>query len=73
MKPELLIGVPAGITSTERRAVVEAGLAAGAKAVFIAKEPVASSKIATKQEVSVESITVIVSANPALATLRLAT
>jgi rod shape-determining protein MreB len=40
LKPELLIGVPAGITSTERRAVVEAGLVAGAKAVFIAKEPI---------------------------------
>ncbi len=40
LKPELLIGVPAGITSTERRAVIEAGLAAGAKAVFIAKEPI---------------------------------
>ena len=40
LKPELLIGVPAGITSTERRAVIEAGVAAGAKAVFIAKEPI---------------------------------
>ncbi|PIS38732.1 MAG: rod shape-determining protein [Candidatus Nealsonbacteria bacterium CG08_land_8_20_14_0_20_43_11] len=39
-KPELMIGVPAGITSTERRAVIEAGLAAGAKAVYIAKEPI---------------------------------
>lgn len=39
-KPELMIGVPAGITSTEKRAVIEAGLAAGAKAVFLAKEPV---------------------------------
>jgi len=39
-KPELLIGVPAGITSTERRAVIEAGMAAGAKAVFVAKEPI---------------------------------
>lgn len=39
-KPELLIGVPAGITSTERRAVIEAGLSAGAKAVFVAKEPI---------------------------------
>lgn len=39
-KPELLIGVPAGITSTERRAVIEAGLNAGAKAVFVAKEPI---------------------------------
>lgn len=41
-KPELLIGVPAGITSTERRAVIEAGLTAGAKAVYIAKEPILS-------------------------------
>lgn len=40
LKPELLIGVPAGITSTERRAVIEAGTAAGAKAVFLAKEPI---------------------------------
>jgi len=41
-KPELLIGVPAGITSTERRAVIEAGLASGAKAVYLAKEPILS-------------------------------
>ncbi len=40
LKPELLIGIPAGITSTERRAVIEAGLAAGAKAVYVAKEPI---------------------------------
>jgi len=39
-KPDLLIGVPAGITSTEKRAVIEAGMAAGAKAVFVAKEPI---------------------------------
>jgi rod shape-determining protein MreB len=32
--------VPAGITSTERRAVIEAGMSAGAKAVYVAKEPV---------------------------------
>ncbi|HZZ99344.1 MAG TPA: rod shape-determining protein [Candidatus Paceibacterota bacterium] len=40
MKPEVLISVPAGITSTERRAVMEAGLHAGAKAVYLVKEPV---------------------------------
>jgi len=40
LKPELMIGVPAGITSTERRAVIEAGIAAGAKAVYLAKEPI---------------------------------
>ncbi len=39
-KPELLVGVPAGITSTEKRAVIEAGTAAGAKGVYLAKEPV---------------------------------
>lgn len=39
-KPELMIGVPAGITSTERRAVIEAGMNAGAKAVYLAKEPI---------------------------------
>lgn len=40
IKPELMIAVPAGITSTERRAVIEAGLGAGAKAVYLAKEPI---------------------------------
>ncbi len=40
LKPELIIGVPAGITSTERRAVIEAGMNAGAKAVYVAKEPI---------------------------------
>jgi len=40
LKPELMIGVPAGITSTERRAVIEAGMNAGAKQVFVAKEPI---------------------------------
>ena len=39
-KPDLMIGVPAGITSTERRAVIEAGIAAGAKAVYVAREPI---------------------------------
>ena len=37
-KPEILVGVPAGITSTEKRAVIEAGEAAGAKAVYLANE-----------------------------------
>ena len=39
-KPEVLIGIPAGATSTERRAVIEAGVNAGAKAVYVAKEPI---------------------------------
>lgn len=40
LKPELMISVPAGITSTERRAVLEAAMNAGAKEVFVAKEPI---------------------------------
>jgi len=40
IKPELMIGVPAGITSTEKRAVIEAGISAGARAVYTVKEPV---------------------------------
>ncbi len=40
IKPEVLISVPAGITSTERRAVIESALNAGAKAVYLVKEPV---------------------------------
>jgi len=41
-RPEVLVAVPAGITSTERRAVIDATLAAGAKAAYIIKEPVAA-------------------------------
>lgn len=40
LKPELVVAVPAGITSTERRAVIEAGLSAGGRAVYVAKEPI---------------------------------
>lgn len=39
-KPEVLISVPAGVTSTERRAVVEAAVKAGAKNAFVIKEPI---------------------------------
>lgn len=39
-KPELVISVPAGITSTEKRAVIEAALTAGAKTAYVAKEPI---------------------------------
>lgn len=41
-KPEVMIAVPAGITSTERRAVIDATIAAGAKAAYIIKEPIAA-------------------------------
>ncbi|HUT96279.1 MAG TPA: rod shape-determining protein [Candidatus Paceibacterota bacterium] len=39
-KPEVMVSVPAGITSTERRAVIEATLHAGAKTAYVAKEPI---------------------------------
>ncbi len=39
-KPEVLISVPAGVTSTERRAVIEAAIKAGAKNAFVIKEPI---------------------------------
>ncbi|MDP3997194.1 MAG: rod shape-determining protein [Candidatus Andersenbacteria bacterium] len=42
LRPEVLISVPAGITSTERRAVVDATLSAGARSVFLIKEPIAA-------------------------------
>lgn len=40
LKPEIIISVPAGITSTERRAVIDAALQAGAKAAYVVKEPI---------------------------------
>ncbi|MDD5031965.1 MAG: rod shape-determining protein [Patescibacteria group bacterium] len=41
-RPEVMVAVPAGISSTERRAVSEATIAAGAKAAYIIKEPIAA-------------------------------
>lgn len=41
-RPEVLIAVPAGITSTERRAVVDAAISAGAKAAYLIKVPIAA-------------------------------
>lgn len=39
-KPEVMVSVPAGITSTERRAVIEATIRAGAKNAYVVKEPI---------------------------------
>ncbi|MDQ5971819.1 MAG: rod shape-determining protein MreB [Patescibacteria group bacterium] len=39
-KPDVMVSVPAGITSTERRAVVEAAIKAGAKNAYVVKEPI---------------------------------
>ncbi len=39
-KPDVLVSVPAGITSTERRAVIEATIKAGARNAYVVKEPI---------------------------------
>ncbi|MDQ1284164.1 MAG: rod shape-determining protein MreB [Patescibacteria group bacterium] len=39
VRPEVLVSIPAGVTSTERRAVVDAAVRAGAKAAYVVKEP----------------------------------
>lgn len=39
-RPEVMIAVPGGITSTERRAVIDAAISAGAKSAYIIKEPI---------------------------------
>lgn len=41
-KPRVVIGVPVGITDVERRAILEAGLEAGASRVFLLEEPMAT-------------------------------
>lgn len=38
-KPEVMISAPAGVSSTEKRAVVEAAVKAGARAAYVVKEP----------------------------------
>jgi rod shape-determining protein MreB and related proteins len=40
LRPDVMVSVPAGVTSTERRAVVEATLKAGAKSAYVVKEPI---------------------------------
>ncbi|MBN2853808.1 MAG: rod shape-determining protein [Clostridia bacterium] len=40
VKPRIIICVPAGVTAVEKKAVIEAGLEAGAKEVFITEESI---------------------------------
>ncbi|HAJ44346.1 MAG: Rod shape-determining protein mreB [Candidatus Azambacteria bacterium GW2011_GWE1_42_9] len=40
VKPDVLVTIPSGSSSTERRAVIDATINAGAKAAYIVKEPV---------------------------------
>src|SRR3990167_8319624 len=37
-KPDVMVSVPTGVTSTERRAVVEAAIRAGARNAYVVKE-----------------------------------
>ena len=41
-KPEVMVCVPAGVTSVERRAVMDATMSAGAKTAFLIDEPLAA-------------------------------
>ena len=41
-RPDLMVAIPAGVTSTERRAVIDACIGAGAKSAFVIKEPIAA-------------------------------
>lgn len=42
IRPDIMAAIPVGATSTERRAVIDACLAAGAKNAYLIKEPVAA-------------------------------
>ncbi len=39
-KPDLVISVPVGVTSTERKAVIDAAREAGAREAYVAREPI---------------------------------
>jgi rod shape-determining protein MreB len=41
-RPRVLIGIPSGVTEVEKRAVMEAALAAGARQAFLVDEPMAA-------------------------------
>lgn len=41
-KPDIMVSIPAGVTSTERRAVIDACNSAGAKQTYVIKQPVAA-------------------------------
>lgn len=40
IRPEVMVSVPAGVSSTEKRAVVEAAAKAGARSAYVVKEPI---------------------------------
>lgn len=42
LAPRIIIGVPSGVTEVEKRAVMDAGLQAGAREVYLIEEPMAA-------------------------------
>lgn len=42
IKPEVMVCIPSGVTQVEKRAVLDATLAAGARAVYLIEEPLAA-------------------------------
>ena len=40
LRPEVMVSVPAGVSSTEKRAVVEAAVRAGSRNAYVVKEPI---------------------------------
>src|SRR5437773_4456443 len=42
LRPRVVVGVPSGITQVERRAVRDAAMHAGARAVYLVEQPVAA-------------------------------
>lgn len=42
IRPEVMIAIPAGVTSTERRAVIDACIESGARQAYVIKKPVAA-------------------------------
>ncbi|NTW46378.1 MAG: rod shape-determining protein [Candidatus Moranbacteria bacterium] len=40
IRPEVVLSIPAGVTSTERRAVIDAANKAGARAAYVVREPI---------------------------------
>src|SRR6266850_1221373 len=60
MRPRIVVGVSSGITQVEKRAVREAAMQAGARAVYLVEEPMAAAIGAGTTEVAVISLSGIV-------------
>lgn len=58
-KPDVMVCVPAGVTSVERRAVLDATLSAGAKTAYLIEEPLAAA-IGAKIPISIPSGNMII-------------